>query len=161
MPVKALLVQQGAALDLLLELVQGAAEGDVFQLLHGPPGFIIPGTLLIASLVNDVTYQLNSKEDWVAAAHALARAANDGYCLQMAGERGQTALYAVFVPDLRDRWCPLQANPPRVALVSNSYTKNEDLRSAVDQLRQSGFSIMRTLSVGGTTISLEERRVAD
>ena len=115
------------------------------------------GALLIASLVNDVTYQLNSKEDWAAAAHALTRAASDGYCLRMTGGRDQTALYAVFVPDLRDRLCPAQASPPKVALVSNFYTKDEDLRSAVDRLRQSGFSIVRTLSVGGTTISLEEQ----
>ena len=123
--------------------------------------FLAAGVLLIASLLNDVTYQLNSKEDWPAAAQALARAANDGYCLQTIGDIGEIGLYAVFVPDLRDRMCLVQARLPKVALVSNSYTKAEDLRAAVHELREAGFVTVRALSVGGTTVSLEQRRGAD
>ena len=128
---------------------------------HKTAALIAAGTLLLASLLKDVTYQLNSKEDWPAAAEALARAAADGYCLETIGDIDEIDLYAVFVPDLKDKMCVSKAGLQKVAMVSNSYTKAEDLRFAAHELGEAGFVGMRTVSVGGATISLEQRRDAN
>ncbi len=121
-------------------------------------GAAIACTFLIAALINNVTMQVNAKEDWPAAAHALAQVSLDGYCVQMAESHGAGLdLYSVFVPRLASGICGSLLTQSRVALVSNIATEAGTLNTSEEELRRLGFALRRTIAVGGTTIELEVR----
>jgi uncharacterized membrane protein len=117
-------------------------------------GLGIGALLLIASLTNDISFQVNAKEDWIAAARALDRTAGDGYCLEFLGQGPD--LYSVFVPGLRSKTCGAPP-PPKVALVSTLYTDPGEIASAEKNVQALGFSQRGVLLVGGTRIALETR----
>jgi len=120
-------------------------------------GAFIAALFLAATLTTDVRMQLNAKENWPAAAAALAQVSRNGYCVQMAGgERGQLMLYSVFVPSLLTRSCDLPGQS-KVALVSNLETQARMLSTSQEELRALGFARKKTIAVGGTTIEMEDR----
>jgi hypothetical protein len=112
------------------------------------------GLLLIASLTNDISFQVNAREDWIAAARSLERTVGDGYCLEFLGQGRD--LYSVFVPGLRSKTCEAPP-PPKVAFVSNPYTDPGQIASAEKKARTLGFSQSAVILVGGTRIALENR----
>lgn len=121
-------------------------------------GSAIACTFLIAALTNNVTMQVNAKENWPAAARALAEVSQDGYCLQMAESHGAGVnLYSVFVPRLAYGICGNLTAQSRVALVSNLATQAKTLNTSEEQLRRLGFAVRKTIAVGGTTIEMETR----
>jgi hypothetical protein len=121
-------------------------------------GIAVGGTLLIASLQKDTTMQINAKENWSAAANALAQVSRDGYCVKMAGgEPGGVAMYSVFVPNLASGLCGDFARQSKVALVSNIATSTTALNASKEELRGLGFVREKTMAVGGTTIEIETR----
>jgi uncharacterized membrane protein len=121
-------------------------------------GAAIACTFLIAALINNVTMQVNAKEDWPAAAHALAQVSLDGYCIQMAESHGAGLdLYRVFVPRLASGTCGNLHSQTRVALVSNIATEAGTLHTSEDKLRRLGFALRKTVAVGGTAIEMEDR----
>jgi hypothetical protein len=133
-----------------------------FCLLFRPwrlsPQIAVGGTLLIASLQKDTTMQINAKENWSAAANALAQVSRDGYCVKMAGgEPGGVAMYSVFVPNLASGLCGDFARQSKVALVSNIATSTTALNASKEELRGLGFVREKTMAVGGTTIEIETR----
>jgi 4-amino-4-deoxy-L-arabinose transferase-like glycosyltransferase len=112
----------------------------------------------ITALTNDVSMQLNAKENWPAAAKLLAEVVNQGYCVQMAGaDQGGLQMYSVFEPPLLSSLCRDRASTPRLALISNLATTTNTLEASEQQLRSKGFTLTRTLAVGGTTIQMEVR----
>jgi len=112
----------------------------------------------ITALTNDVTMQLNAKENWPAAAKRLAEVVNQGYCVQMAAaDQGGVELYSVFEPPLLSSLCGNRAATPQIALVSNLATATNTLEASERQLRSMGFTLTQTLAVGGTTIQMEVR----
>jgi uncharacterized protein (DUF2062 family) len=112
----------------------------------------------ITALTNDVTMQVKAKENWPAAAKLLAEVVNQGYCVQMAGsDQGGVELYSVFQPPLLSSLCGNHAATPRIALVSNLTTATNTLEASERQLRNMGFTLTRTLAVGGTTIQMDVR----
>jgi uncharacterized membrane protein len=116
----------------------------------------LAGLLAIASLVNDITYQLNAKENWPAAATTLAAITDSGYCLEIVGDQ-RLVLYSVFVPPLKYKACGSLALPSKVAVVSDSYTDIAQVRSVENRLQDSGYLPRETKLVGGTRITLENR----
>jgi len=112
----------------------------------------------IAALTNNVTTQMNAKEDWPAAARALAQVSRGGYCVQMAESHGAGVnLYSVFVPRLESGVCGNLRTQSRVALVSNLATQAKTLSTSEEELRRLGFALRKTIAVGGTTIEMEHR----
>jgi hypothetical protein len=121
-------------------------------------GVAVATIFLIAALANDVGMQRNAKEDWPAAAHALYRVSQDGYCIQMPeSQRGSVTLYSVFVPSLLSRTCGNLAAQSRVALVWNLATETHIRNSSEDELRRLGFAVKKTITVGGTIIEMQDR----
>jgi uncharacterized membrane protein len=121
-------------------------------------GAAVACTFLIAALINNVTMQVNAKEDWPAAAHALAQVSRDGYCVQMAASHGAGVnLYSIFAPGLASSVCGRLPAQSRVALVSNLATEAGTLNTSQEELRRLGFALRRTIAVGGTTIEMEDR----
>lgn len=116
--------------------------------------------LLATSLWNDVSYQTHFKEDWVSAAHAVAMAAQQGYCLKMADDES-LAFYGVFVPDLHANLCGALMLYPKVAVISSLYTDSVKLNAARLELQRHGFVLRGTGTDGGTTIAFEERANPD
>jgi hypothetical protein len=121
-------------------------------------GAALVAAFVIAALKNDVTMQLNAKEDWPAAANALAQVSRQGYCVQIAEtQKGGVMLYSVFVPSLASSTCNTLTDQSKVALVSNLATGAETLNIFKEELRSLGFGTRKTVSVGGTTIEMEDR----
>ena len=121
-------------------------------------GMVAAGIFLVAAVTNDVTMQLNARENWSAAANLLARVTRDGYCVEMASTgQGPITLYSVFVPSLSSALCDNLPVQSRVALVSNLATGTKDLNASEDRLRNMRFALQHTTEVGGTTIQLEVR----
>jgi 4-amino-4-deoxy-L-arabinose transferase-like glycosyltransferase len=121
-------------------------------------GAALVGVFVIAALTNDVKMQLNAKEDWPAAANALAQVSRQGYCVQIAERQKEgVALYSVFVPSLASSTCSNLTGQSKVALVSNLATGAETLNLFQEELRSLGFGLRKTVSVGGTTIQMEDR----
>lgn len=142
-PSLSILAALGLASALRINKVVGTAAAAIFA---------------ITALTNDVTMQLNAKEDWPAAAKLLAEVVNQGYCVQMAGaDQGGVQMYSVFDPPLLSSLCRNRADTPRLALVSNLATATNTLEASEHQLRSKGFTVTRTLAVGGTTIQMEVR----
>ncbi len=172
---------RGLMLSAVLFSLAGALAGDAFknyffasrQILFAVPAVAILATLgfarlyskskaiattvavilLISALQKDLTMQLNSKEDWPAAARAVSQIANDtGACLQ-AVPAGTLDLYDLFEPGLPEKRCrdPL---PARIALISDLYTYSADLSAATRRLQDLGFLPVQTTTAGGTTITL-------
>jgi hypothetical protein len=142
-PSLSILAALGLASALRINKVVGTAAAAIFA---------------ITALTNDVTMQLNAKEDWPAAAKLLAEVVNQGYCVQMAGaDQGGVRMYSVFEPPLVSSLCRDRAATPRLALVSNLATATNTLEASERLLRSKGFTVTRTLAVGGTTIQMEVR----
>jgi hypothetical protein len=125
-------------------------------------GVAVASIFVIGALINDVKMQVNAKEDWPAAAYALEQVSRDGYCVQMAESQGaEVTLYSVFVPTLLSKTCGNLAAQSRVALVSNTATEAKTLNTWDAELAERGFTLRKTISVGGTTIEMEDRKAKD
>jgi uncharacterized membrane protein len=108
-----------------------------------------------ASLASTISYETHYKENWKSAAEALSATAQQGYCIEIAGDQN-IAIYAVFEPALKADVCEPASSLRKVALVSNLYTNPADLQSASRKLAAEGFETRRTISTGGTTVALAE-----
>jgi hypothetical protein len=165
--------------------VCGALVGDAFtnyffasrQILFALPGLVILAALgflelfrrnksvaiiamailLVAALQKDVTMQTKAREDWPAAAKAVAEIARSGRCLKIV-PASSLELYTFFVPGLETKVCTASPNQPGAALITSLYTTTAELIAAADHLRDQGFSPVQTTAVGGTSITLENRR---
>ena len=174
----------GVLLSTLLFSVCGALAGDAFmnyffasrQIIFALPGLAILAAvgfsalyrrnkivalaalaiLLVASVEKNVTMQIDSQEDWRAAAATLTEIARSGRCIEVV-PANSFALYGFFDPGLASKICPA-APEFGAALVSHLYTTAEELRSAESSWKARGFVARRSTAVGGTTITLEERR---
>jgi uncharacterized membrane protein len=175
---------RGLLLASILFPLCGALAGDAFtnyffasrQILFALPGLVILATLgflelfrrnraaaiaaiavlLGAAFQKDVSMQTKAKENWPAAAAAVADVARNGRCIEVTPATS-FELYSFFVPDLETKVCgasPLQA---RAALVSNLYTTTVDLTTAADHFHEQRFAPVSSTAVGGTTITLENR----
>jgi hypothetical protein len=101
--------------------------------------------------------QTKSRENWLAAARAVADVAGSGRCIEVVPATSLD-LYSYFVPDLKNKVCsatPVQ--PGAAALISSFYTTSAELITAADRLRDQGFSPVQSTAVGGTTITLENK----
>jgi hypothetical protein len=162
----------------------GALVGDAFanyffasrQILFALPGLVILGALgflelhrrskilgivamavlLGAALQKDVTMQMNSRENWPAAARAVADVAGSGRCIEVVPATSLD-LYTYFVPDLKNKVCTATPVQPGAALISSFYTTSAELIVAADHLRDQGFAPVQSTAVGGTTITLENK----
>lgn len=162
----------------------GALAGDAFanyffasrQILFALPGLVIlaalgflelhrrnkifaiaaMAALLGAALQKDVTMQTNSRENWPAAAQAVANVVGKGRCIEVVPATSLD-LYTYFVPDLKNKVCTANPEQPEAALISSLYTTSGELIAAADRLRDLGFAPIQSIAVGGTTITLEER----
>lgn len=124
-----------------------------------PAGIAVLALFAVAALIGDVTFQIHAKEDWGAAAKALAQAARPGYCIQPAVElSGAVEMYSVFEPGLASATCISAPSQGRVAFVSNLTMDSSQVEAARAKLRTLGFEETRTITAGGTTIRLEERK---
>jgi uncharacterized membrane protein len=164
--------------------VCGALAGDAFanyffasrQILFALPGLVIlaalgflelhrrskilaivtMAALLGAALQKDVTMQTNSRENWLAAARAVADVAGSGRCIEVVPAISLD-LYTYFVPDLKNKVCTAKPALPGAALISSFYTTSAELITAADHLRDQGFSPVQSTAIGGTTITLENK----
>jgi len=176
---------RGLLLASILVPLCGALAGDAFsnyffasrQILFALPGLVILATLgflelfrknkgvaiaamamlLGAALQKDVTLETQAKENWPAAAHAVAEIARSGRCLEIA-PISSLELYTFFVPGLESKVCASSPQQPEAALISNLYTAPAELIAAADHMRERGFAPIQTSAVGGTSITLENRR---
>ncbi len=161
----------------------GALAGDAFsnyffaprQILFALPGLVILAALgflelhrrsklaavvAMAALVGaavqkDVTMQ-RSRENWPAAAQAVADVARGGRCVEVVPATSLD-LYTYFVPDLKNKVCDKKTDQPGAALISTIYTTSAELIAAADRFREQGFSPVQSSAIGGTTITLENR----
>jgi hypothetical protein len=122
-----------------------------------PTAMAAAAILLGAALQKDVTMETDWKEDWRAAASAVADAARSGRCLEVV-PAGTLELYDFFVPGLGAKACAALPNPSGVALISHLYTPTAELTAAESHLRDQGFTAVRTMAVGGTNIALADRK---
>ena len=176
---------RGLLLASILFPVCGALAGDAFtnyffasrQILFALPGLVILAALgflelfrrnksvaivamailLVAALQKDVTMQTKAREDWPAAAKAVAEIARSGRCLDIVPATS-LELYSFFVPGLETKVCTASPNQPGAALITSLYTTTAELIAAADHFRDHGFSPVQTTAVGGTSITLENRR---
>jgi len=174
----------GLLLAAILLPVCGALAGDAFanyffasrQILFALPGLVILAALgflelfrrskflaiaalavlLGAAFQKDVTMQRNTKENWPAAANAVAEIARTGRCIEVAPATSLD-LYTFFVPDLESKVCAATPDQAGAALISSFYTTTAELVAAADHLREHGFAPVQSSAVGGTTITLEDR----
>ncbi len=116
---------------------------------------LLATVFVAASLASTISYQTHYKEDWKAAAAAVSAAAQQGYCIMIAGDQN-IVIYALFEPGLSADACSATSSPRKVALVSNLYTSSADLRRANSELAAEGYETRRTVVRGGTTVSLIE-----
>jgi hypothetical protein len=119
-------------------------------------GIAAIAVLLGAALQKDVTMQTNSRENWPAAAQAVAEVAGNGRCIEVVPATSLD-LYTYFVPDLKNKVCSAATVQPGAALISSFYTSTAELIAAADHLRDQGFAPVQSTAVGGTTITVEER----
>lgn len=161
----------------------GALAGDAFsnyffasrQILFALPGLVILAALgflelhrrsklaavvAVAALIGaavqkDVTMQ-KSRENWPAAAQAVADVARSGRCITVVPATSLD-LYTYFVPELKSNVCAAKTLQPGAALISTLYTTSAELVAAADRFREQGFSPVQSSAVGGTTITLENR----
>jgi Dolichyl-phosphate-mannose-protein mannosyltransferase len=176
---------RGLVLLAIVFPIGGALAGDAFtnyffasrQILFALPGLVIlaalgfselfsrykplalaaAAILLAAALQKDVTMQMKGREDWPAAASAVAEIVRNGRCVQVV-PADSLDVYDFFAPGLVTKAC--EGLPPvsGVALVSHLYTQAAELAVVEKQLQVQGFVPLQTISRGGTTITLEERR---
>jgi hypothetical protein len=118
--------------------------------------FSVAVVLVASALQKDVTMQMNSKEDWPAAARAVAQVARDTNSCVETVPGGVLDLYDLFQPGLANNRCK-DTPAGAVALVSNLYTYSTDLSTAQRRLADLGLATFRTTSAGGTTITLLNR----
>jgi uncharacterized membrane protein len=175
---------RGLLLSTILFPVCGALAGDAFtnyffasrQILFALPGLVILAALgflelfrrnksaalvamailLGAALQKDVTMQTNVKEDWPAAARAVAEIARNGRCLEVVPATS-FELYTFFAPGLETKVCAATPLQP-AALISHLYTTTAELTAAKEHFRDQGFVAARSIAIGGTTMTLEDRR---
>ncbi len=100
--------------------------------------------------------QMNSRENWPAAAQAVADVAGKGRCIQVVPATSLD-LYTYFVPDLKNKICSAMPVQPGAALISSFYTTNAELIAAADHFRDQGFAPVQSTAVGGTSITLENK----
>jgi len=112
--------------------------------------------LLGAALQKDVTMQMNSRENWPAAAQAVADVAGKGRCIEVVPATSLD-LYTYFVPDLKNKACGTAMVQPGAALISSFYTTSDELIAAADHFRGQGFAPVQSTAVGGTIITLENK----
>jgi uncharacterized membrane protein len=176
---------RGLLLASILFPMAGALAGDAFsnyffasrQILFALPGLVILAALgflelfrrnksvaivamailLVAALQKDVTMQTKAREDWPAAAKAVAEVARNGRCIEVA-PASSLELYTFFVPGLETKVCAASPRQPGAAMISSLYTTTAELIAAADHFRDHGFSPAQTTAVGGTSITLEDRR---
>jgi 4-amino-4-deoxy-L-arabinose transferase-like glycosyltransferase len=175
---------RGLLLASILFPICGALAGDAFtnyffasrQILFVLPGLVILATLgflelfrrkkgvaiaaiailLGSAFQKDVTMQTKAKENWPAAASAVADVARNGRCIEVAPATS-LELYSFFVPGLQTKVCAASPLQPGAALVSNLYTTTAELTAAADHFHEHGFAPISSTAVGGTTITLEDR----
>jgi hypothetical protein len=87
----------------------------------------------------------------------VAEIARSGRCLEIV-PASSLELYTFFVPGLETKVCTASPNQPGAALITSLYTTTAELIAAADHLRDQGFSPVQTTAVGGTSITLENRR---
>jgi len=104
-----------------------------------------------------VSMQTGSKENWPAAAHAVAEIARNGRCIEVV-PASTLELYSFFVQGLDTKVCGTAPVQRGAALISNLYTTTAELIAAADHMREQGFAPIQTSAVGGTSITLEDRR---
>lgn len=176
---------RGLLLASILVPVAGALAGDAFtnyffasrQILFALPGLVILAALgflelfrrnksvaiiamtilLVAALQKDVTMQTKAREDWPAAAKAVAEIARQGRCIEVA-PASSLELYSFFVPGLETKVCTASPQQTGAALITSLYTTTAELIAAADHFREQRFSPVQTTAVGGTSITLENRR---
>ena len=176
---------QGLLLASILFPLCGALAGDAFsnyffasrQILFALPGLVILAALGVlelfrknrgvaiaamailagAALQKDVSMQTGSKENWPAAAHAVAEIARNGRCIEVV-PASTLELYSFFVQGLDTKVCGTAPVQRGAALISNLYTTTAELIAAADHMREQGFAPIQTSAVGGTSITLEDRR---
>jgi uncharacterized membrane protein len=176
---------RGLLLSVILFPLGGALAGDAFtnyffasrQILFALPGLAILAALgflelfrrnksvaigaiavlLAAALQKDVTMQTNTKEDWPAAAGAVAEIARNGRCLEVV-PADSLDLYDFFAPGLASKACAELPLGPPAALISHLYTTTTELTAAQQHLRDQGYVPVQTIAAGGTTITLEKKR---
>lgn len=110
-----------------------------------------------AALEGAVSYQMHAKENWRAAAAALADVTRDGYCLDMPVDSGNMDLYSVFEPSLASHTCADPNNQARVAFVSNFTMDPAQVNAAFEKFRAAGFVAKGNVRIGGTTIRISQR----
>lgn len=114
------------------------------------------GVFAGASLISDVTFQIRAKEDWRAAALAVARVTAKGYCMQSPIEgSGAPDMYSVFIPSLASTQCG--GHETKVAFVSNLTMDSTQVKASYERLRTMGFSPKETIYAGGTTVAVLEK----
>jgi hypothetical protein len=175
---------RGLLVASILFPMAGALAGDAFtnyffasrQILFALPGLVILAALgflelfrrnksvaivamailLGAALQKDVTMQTKAREDWPAAAKAVAEIAQKGRCIEVA-PAGSLELYTFFVPGLETKVCTASPRGAGAALISSLYTTTAELIATADHFRDQGFVPVQTTAVGGTSITLENR----
>jgi hypothetical protein len=120
-------------------------------------GLAVMAILLLAALEKNMTLETDTKEDWRAAAGVVAGVARNGRCVEVIPAH-TFQLYQFFDPDLSSKACAAPPEGSNVVLVSHLYTTTAELARAQTRLREQGFAAGRTIAVGGTTITIEERR---
>lgn len=176
---------RGLLVAAILFPMAGALAGDAFtnyffasrQILFALPGLVILAALgflelfrrnksialvamailLGAAFEKDVSMQTKAREDWPAAAKAVAGLAQKGRCIEVV-PASSLELYSFFAPGLETKVCAASPREAGAALITSLYTTTAELIAAADHFRDHGFSPVQTTAVGGTSITLEDRR---
>jgi 4-amino-4-deoxy-L-arabinose transferase-like glycosyltransferase len=141
----------------LLVVLAGVGLWQCFEKSRGAATVLLIA-LCVLFIKSDVSIAATNTENWEAAANALERTSDQGYCLKFAAEHlGGAALYAVYVPGLSSRVCGSLQEESKVAVVWHRYLSPADVSVAEDQVRAAGFRPVQHLTIGGTTIQRETR----
>ena len=101
-----------------------------------------------------LTMQMNSRENWPAAARGRSDIAANGRCIEVVPATSLD-LYTYFCSRSQKQSVSSKPIQPGAALISSVYTTSAELIAAADRLRGLGFSPVQSNAVGGTTITLK------